>query len=94
MKHLYTAIALGAISALSLSAQSKIDLQGRIMLERLNSEAAFKTELVNSDTKFSTQSKGVETKKILRLSTIVRLTPGYTAADIEAAGFEVTSDLN
>ena len=94
MKHIYTFLALGALSALSLGAQSKIDLEGRMLLNRINGKSPVNTELKAELTPKSKKTKSVEVQKITRLSSIVVINKGYTAADIEAAGFEVTKDLN
>ncbi len=93
MKHLYTLLAVGTLSVLSLSAQSKIDLQGRILLEKINNDNKRQTELTSSFNTLSTASPEAEVQKISKLSTIVVLNDGFTAADLEAAGYEVTSDL-
>ncbi len=93
MKHIYTCLAVGVISALSVSAQSKIDLQGRLMLKQLSSESLFQTETVTSGAQFNPNAKSVATQRIAPLSTIVVLNDGYTADDLESAGFNVTTRL-
>lgn len=94
MKHIYSLLAIGALSALSLTAQSKIDLQGRLLLDNLKSGVFMQKEAISSGTQLIPNSADVVTSRVVKLSTIVVLNDGYTAADLEAAGYEVTSDLN
>ncbi len=99
MKHCYTLIAVIAASLLlSANAQSKLDLQSRLQLEeyRLNATGADQPEAMVAElgrlvpkSAFSSFAPGVAPMKMA----FVGINDGYTAADLESAGYEVLSNL-
>ncbi|MCM1292408.1 MAG: S8 family peptidase [Bacteroides sp.] len=93
MKHFYTFVAAFTVTLLSVNAQSKIDLPGRILLGQVQKQTPH-LDLTKKITPFSLNSEALTGPTISRVSPLVVLNDGYTAADISAAGFEVTTDLN
>lgn len=98
MKHFYTTIAAFAVSLVfTANAQSKLDLNTRIQLEQFKAAPA----VVNPSMDFSTEGKLVPMSALPSFSStaipkkmaFVGLNSDYTAADLEAAGYEVLSDL-
>lgn len=99
MKHFYTSIAAVAASLLlSANAQSKLDLQSRIQLEEYRSEASVvnQSETAISDfgrlvpkSALPSFAPGVAPMKMA----FVGINDGYSVADLEAAGYEVLSNL-
>lgn len=99
MKHFYTLIAAFAVSVVfSANAQSKLDLQSRMQLEQFKSAT-----VVNNNQQFDTQSEGklvpmsvqfpYSSMVVPKKMAFVGINSEYTAADLEAAGYEVLSDL-
>ena len=94
MKHIYPILIACAATAISADAQSKIDLQGRMLLKQIEN-----TQMVSSlPSRDMMSTMGVPGADALSgvttLSAIVLLNDGFTAADLAAAGYEVTSELN
>lgn len=93
MKHIYPIILACAATAFTANAQSKIDPMGRIMLKKIGTE---KVETTSNSALSRLRSAGnyqlITTST--PLSTIVELNDGFTASDLEAAGYKVTTDLN
>ncbi|MDE6383753.1 MAG: S8 family peptidase [Paramuribaculum sp.] len=99
MKHFYTLVAAFAVSVVfSANAQSKLDLQSRIQLEEYKQHQA----TVNNQ-QFDTQSDGklvpmsvlpsFSSMAVPKKMAFVGLNSDYTVADLEAAGYEVLSNV-
>ncbi|MDE5799518.1 MAG: S8 family peptidase [Paramuribaculum sp.] len=99
MKHFYTLAAAFAVSVVfSANAQSKLDLQSRIQLEEYKQRQA----TVNNQ-QFDTQSDGklvpmsvlpsFSSMAVPKKMAFVGLNSDYTVADLEAAGYEVLSNV-
>lgn len=103
MKHNYTFAAIIAVTLLfptfDASGQSKIDLQSRIQIEEFRTSGVVSSSLLSElpapgtllvpQSVQNTSTVGTMPKKMA----FVGLTDGYTAADLEAEGYEVLSDL-
>lgn len=92
MKKFYLSLAL-AVFAMTAVGQSKISLSGRLFLEEIKNPV--KVEMLGKEAP-SVQTMGAGEKQVTKtkiLGALVRLKSGYTAADIESAGYEVTSNL-
>lgn len=90
MRKLYAMIALLAATAMSVSAQSKFTPSARLKMAELQGLEAAQTVEAPRYKTLGHQAPAVKTQMV---GVLVGLTPGSSAADIEAAGFEVTTAL-
>lgn len=74
-----------ALAAMPTVAQSKLDMNGTLLLEEYQAERAQRIKLLGIE--------AVESEKAPEAGAIVMLNEGYTADCLEAASFTVTSDL-
>ncbi len=74
-----------ALAAMPTVAQSKLDVNGTLLLEEYRTERAQRIKLLGID--------AVENEKAPEAGAIVMLNAGYAADCLEAAGFTVTNDL-
>lgn len=95
MKYFYTFLLLFA-SAHCL-AQSKIDLQGQMMLKEYKNSSVANvplTTLTGDKSLLSVPAQRTESGAAPVVTAIVTLSDGATAEDLRNAGYEVTADLN
>lgn len=92
MKRLYLSLAaLTLASAAGVTAQSKISPSGRIMIEQVRQERRQALSGTPSKITLKGAEKITLDARTKRVGALVLLNPGFTADDIEAAGFEVSS---
>ncbi len=91
MKKFYLSLALAAL-AVTAAGQSKISLSGRLFLEQLKNPVEVE-QLGKGAPAIQTMNAGEKVVKRQPIGALVRLNSGYTAADVESAGYEVSTNL-
>lgn len=92
MNRFYLLALMGAAAAMPLSAQSKFDIGGRLVLEQIRTYQANPTAENLPDQAYLPFNFEEISRAGVRTGVFVTLTDGHTAADVEAYGLEVTVD--
>lgn len=93
MKKIYILFTMAlAAASMTAVAQSKISLNGRMFLEQLKNPVEVE-QFGKENPAIQTMNTGEKVIKRQRVGALVRLNSGYTAADVESAGYEVSSNL-
>lgn len=94
MNRFYFLALMGAAVAMPLSAQSKFDTGGRLVLEQIRTYQANPSADNRPDQAYLPFNFEEVSRAGARVGVFVTLTPGHSAADVEANGLEVIVDCD